>query len=149
MGSVFRGLAIYFFLLLVFRIAGKRTLAQITTFDFVILLIISEVTQQAMIDTDNSLTNGFVLIVTLVGTDILLSLIRQKWKRVETLLSGTPLVIVEDGKPLTDRMDRSRVDVNDVLMSARELQGIERLDQIKYAVLETDGKITIIPKKEG
>ena len=73
MDSVLRGLLVYFFLLIVFRISGKRTLSQTTSFDFVLLLIISETTQQAMVDNDHSITNGFLLIMTLIGTSILLA----------------------------------------------------------------------------
>ena len=73
MDSVLRGLLVYFFLLIVFRISGKRTLSQTTSFDLVLLLIISETTQQAMVDNDHSITNGFLLIMTLVGTSILLA----------------------------------------------------------------------------
>jgi uncharacterized membrane protein YcaP (DUF421 family) len=149
MDAVGRGLAVYFFLMLIFRISGKRTLAQITTFDLVILLIISEVTQQAMVDNDHSVTNSFLLILTLIGADIFLSLVRQKVPRLDKLMSGTPLVVVENGKPLRERMNKSRVDDEDVLAAARELQGIERMEQIKYAVLETDGKITIVPAERS
>jgi uncharacterized membrane protein YcaP (DUF421 family) len=145
MDAVVRGLAVYFFLLLVFRISGKRALVQITTFDFVILLIISEVTNQAMVDDDHSLTNGFLLIMTLVGTDIALSLLRRRFRGVDKVLSGTPLVIVEEGKPIEDRLRKARLDEADVLAAARELQGLERMEQVKYAVLETDGKITVVP----
>lgn len=149
MNSVARGLAIYFFLLIVFRVAGKRSLAQITSFDLVLLLIISEVTQQAMIGDDYSLTNAFLLIVTLVGADIALSLVKRQWSGLDKLLDSTPLVIVRDGKALEDRMRKARVDEGDVLMAARELQGLERLEQIKYAVLERDGRITIVPKQDA
>ena len=75
MDSVFRALAIYAVLLLIFRISGKRSLSQITTFDFVLLLVIGEATQQALLGDDFSLTNAFIVIVTLVGVDIGLSLL--------------------------------------------------------------------------
>jgi uncharacterized membrane protein YcaP (DUF421 family) len=58
------------------------------------------------------------------------------------------LVIVEDGKPLKDRMDKARMDEEDILHAARELQGLERMEQIKYAVLERNGDITVVPKQE-
>ncbi len=77
MGSVLRATAVYFFLLIVFRVSGKRTLAQFTPFDFILLLIISETIQQAMVDTDNSWTNAAILVLTLVGISIALSLVRE------------------------------------------------------------------------
>jgi uncharacterized membrane protein YcaP (DUF421 family) len=149
MESVLRAAAVYVFLLGIFRLAGKRSLAQITTFDFVLLLIISEATQQAMIDTDNSMTNAFLLIATLMGIDIALSIWKQRSPTVAKLLDDVPLVIVEDGRPLKDRMDRSRVDEDDVLSAARHQRGLERMEQIKYAVLERSGGITVIAKEGG
>ena len=147
MDSVVRGLVIYLFLLVVFRLSGKRTLAQATTFDLALLLIISETTQEAMIDDDHSITNALLLILTLVAIDIGISLWKQRSKSLERLVDDVPLVLLEDGRPLKERMDRSRVDEADILNAARECQGLERLEQIKYAVLERSGGITIIPKE--
>jgi uncharacterized membrane protein YcaP (DUF421 family) len=130
-----------------FSLAGKRTLAEVTTFDFVLLLIISEATQQAMVDGDNSMTNSLLLVSTLVGLNILMSELKQRFGFVERVLDGMPLLIVEHGNPLHHRMAKERVDVDDVLDAARESHGLERLDQIKYAVLERNGKISIIPAK--
>ncbi len=149
MESVIRGLAVYVLLLIIFRISGKRSLGEVTTFDFVLLLIISETTQQALLGEDFSLTNAFLLIVTLVGLDIGLSHLKNRWPRLEKVLEDVPLVLVEDGRPLKERMDRSRIGEDDIMQSARRLQGLERMDQIKYAVLERNGGITIIPKPGG
>ena len=146
MDSVLRGLVVYLVLLVVFRIAGKRTLSQVTTFDAVLLLIVAEVTQQALLGQDHSIVNFVLLVVTLLGMDIALSLVKQASPRLDRLLEGEPVVIVENGRPLEDRMRKARVDVEDVLTAARELQGLERLEQIKLAVLERSGGITIIPR---
>jgi uncharacterized membrane protein YcaP (DUF421 family) len=146
MDAVIRATMVYAFLLLVLRLAGKRTLAQITSFDFVLLLIISEATQQALIDDDNSMINAAILVTTLVGLNVLMSLLKQRSKFIERLLEDIPLVIVADGKPLKERMDKARVDMEDVLDAAREAHGLEQLDQIKHAILERSGKISIIPK---
>ena len=146
MEAVLRGIVVYVFLLLIFRIAGKRSLAETSSFDLVLLLIISETTQQAMVDNDHSMTNAALLIVTLVGADILLSLIKERAPPVERWLDGVPLIVVKDGKMLDDRALRERIDENDVLEAARLEHGLEAMDQIKYAVLERGGKISIIPK---
>ena len=145
MESVIRGLIVYSFLLLLFRISGKRTLTENTNFDLVLLLIISETTQQSMVDNDHSVTNGFLLIMTLIGTSVGLSLLKQRMPSLEKWLDGTALVIIENGKLHKDRMDKVRVDEADILESARKLQGLERLDQIKYAIVERNGEITIVP----
>jgi len=146
MGTVINAVAIYFILLIVFRISGKRSLSQITTFDFILLLIIGEAIQQALLGNDFSLTKAFLVVITLIGMDIGVALLKQRFPTIEKLVDSTPLVLVEDGKILQDRMDKARVDVSDILAQGREQQGIERMDQVKYAVLERSGGITVIPK---
>lgn len=146
MGSILRAVAIYVVLVIIFRISGRRSISQITNFDFVLLLIISEATQNAMLGSDYSMTNGFLVILTLVGLDILLSVWKERSPTVEKLLDGVPMVIVEDGKPLRERMNKARIGDDDVLIAARQLQGLERMEQIKYAVLERNGGISIIPR---
>src|SRR5690606_37009254 len=94
---------------------------------------------------DFSITNAFLLIATLLLMDTILSVLRERSPWFDRASEGTPLVLLENGKPIAERMKRSRVDIADILSSARELQGLERLDQIKYAVLEKNGVITIIP----
>jgi uncharacterized membrane protein YcaP (DUF421 family) len=146
MDSVLRALAVYVFLLLIFRVAGKRTMAQITVFDFVLLLIISEATQQAMIGQDFSITNAVLVISTLIGAERGLTWVQKRFKSVDRLLDGLPLVLVEDGKPFEDRLKQERIDISEILAAARQTQGLARLDQIKYAVLEQTGGISIVPK---
>jgi uncharacterized membrane protein YcaP (DUF421 family) len=143
--SVLRVVAIYGFLLLIFRVTGKRTLAQITAFDFILLLIIGEATQQALLGNDFSVVNAWIVIGTLMFLELGLSLVKDRWPRLDMVLESAPLVIVENGRLLTDRIAHERVDVNDVLAAARERHGLERLEQIKYAVLERSGGITIVP----
>lgn len=149
MDSVVRAAAVFVFLMLVFRLAGRRTLSEMTNFDFVLVLIISEATQNAMIGEDYSLTNAALVILTLVALDIGLSLWKQRSPRLARWLEGVPTVIVADGKPLTHLMAWARVDEADILAAARELQGLERMDQIKYAILERQGNISIIPKSRN
>jgi uncharacterized membrane protein YcaP (DUF421 family) len=136
----------FFFLQIIFRISGKRTLAEATNFDLIILLIISETTQQAMVDDDHSMVNGFLLIMTLVGISIGLSLLKQKFPALDKWLEGGPLVIVDNGRVYKERMDKVRVSEDDVLEAGRSIHGLERMDQIKRAVVERGGSISIIPK---
>jgi uncharacterized membrane protein YcaP (DUF421 family) len=149
MESVLRAASVYGLLLVLFRITGKRSLGQITNFDFILLLIISEAIQNAMVGTSHSVTNALVLVVTLVVIDIGLNYVKSRVPRVEQWLEGAPLVIVEHGRPLPDRLESSRVDVSDVLRAARCAHGLERMEQIKYAVLERNGEISIIPRPSG
>lgn len=147
MDAILRGATVYVLLLLIFRIAGRRTLAQMTSFDFVLLLIISEATQNAMIGDDYSITNGMLVILTLIGFDILLSHVKRWSPAAETWLDGKPTILVDHGRPLREIMKRARINESDVLTAAREKHGLERLEQIKYAVMETSGGISIIPKQ--
>lgn len=149
MDSVIRGLLVYFFLMIIFRIAGKRTLAEATSFDLVLLLIISETIQEALIDGDHSITNSFLLVITLVGTSIAMSLLKQKFKVLSKWIDGVPVIIIDNGKMLKDRMDKIRVDEDEIMEAARMNMGLERLDQIKYAIVEATGDITIIPKNNA
>ena len=148
MESVFRGLIVYFFLLIMFRISGKQTLSQTTSFDLVLLLIISETTQQAMVNSDHSVTNGFLLIITLVGTTIVLSALKQFFPRLEAILDGQPVIVVDRGQLVQQMMKKSRVVEADIMAAARKTHGLERMDQIKYAILERDGAISIIPAEQ-
>ena len=146
MESVIRASLVYVVVLILFRIAGKRSLAEVTTFDLVLLLIISEATQQAMIDNDNSMTNALLLVTTLIGMNILFSVVAKRWKSFDKLIEDVPLVILKDGRPIREHMQKERVDEDDILEAARRQDGLERLDQIKYAILERTGQITIVPK---
>lgn len=148
MDIVARSLIVYAVVLVIFRVSGKRSLSQITTFDFVLLLVIGESVQQGLTGDDFSLTKAIMLIITLMGVDIGISLLKQRSPTISKLVDGVPLVIVENGKPIREYMDKARVDVDDVLTAARETHGLERMEQIKYAVLERSGGISIIPVQQ-
>ncbi|MGN5595011.1 DUF421 domain-containing protein [Stutzerimonas nitrititolerans] len=146
MDSVLRAAAIYLVVLVVFRLAGRRTLSELTTFDFVLLLIIGEATQQALLGDDFSIVNAMVVIVSLVVFDITLSLLKNKSRWLSKLIDGEPMIIVEHSQVLERRIRKARIDEGDILEAARHSQGLERIDQIKFAILEKDGKISIIPR---
>lgn len=145
MESVWRAIVIYLILLLVFRLTGKRALSQITIFDFVLLLIISEAAQQGLVGEDYSVTGAVVVILTLIVTDIAFSLLKQWSPSLAKAVDGAPLLLLDQGRPLKDRMDKERVSEDELRDAARELRGLERIEQVKYAVLEQDGQISIIP----
>ena len=143
METVLRALTIYLVLLLVFRLAGRRNLMQMTSFDFVLLLIISEATRtpcwRRLLRHDR-----WLAIVTPLG-NILLSYWKHRSAAVDRWLDGYHYH-VENGIPLKPLMDRARIDVEDVLAAARQGPGLERMEQIKYAVMEVGGHISVIPK---
>jgi uncharacterized membrane protein YcaP (DUF421 family) len=146
MDAILRATVTYFFLFLVFRIAGKRSIAHITTFDFVLLLMIGEATQQALIGDDYSLTNAFILVTTLVIIEAGLSLLKRSSPVADKILDDVPVIVLSNGKFLKERMNLARVDEREILSAARTRQGLESADQIKYAIVEQSGEISIIPR---
>lgn len=146
METVLRAASMYIVLLIVLRIVGRRTLLEMTAFDLILLLIISEATQQALLGDDFSITGAALTIVTLIVMDILFGMMKSHFPRLETLLDGNALILVENGKLLPQRAKRAGINESDILISARSTQGLERLDQIKFAILEKNGKISIIPQ---
>jgi len=145
MDTVLRGVAIYFIVLIAVRISGRRALSQMTPFDLVLILIIAETTQQALLGDDFSLINATILILTLFTVDIGLSYIKKYLPFVEKVIDGRPTLLIGNGKRDERALSRSRVSLEDVMEAARSQHGLERLDQIKHAILETDGNISIVP----
>lgn len=147
MEGMARVIAMYTLLLVVFRLAGKRTLSDATPFDLLLLLIISETTQGALVRDDSSFAHSAVMILTFIGVNIVMSAWKQRSKMVARLLEGEPVLLVDHGRLLQRAMDKERVDEDDILEAAREAQGLEHIGQIKYAVLERTGRISIIPMR--
>ncbi len=145
MDIVVRALAIYLVIVVLFRITGKRTMAQVTTVDLVLLLIISEATQQALLGDDFSITTAALAIITLVFLDRVADLLKFKSRKASRLIEGAPVVLVEHGRPVQHRLRKEHISVDDILAVARNQQGLLRLDQIQYAILESSGGISIIP----
>ena len=145
METVVKAIALYAALLVLFRITGRRSLQQTTTFDLVLLLVIGEAAQPALIGDDNSLTTALLAIVTLLSIDVAMSLLKRRAGRVERVVEGQPTILVLRGQPLREQMRRSRIDEADVMQSARERQGIVRMEDVGLAVLEANGGISVIP----
>jgi uncharacterized membrane protein YcaP (DUF421 family) len=146
--TVIRALCTYFFLLVVFRIAGRRTLGEMSAFELVILLIISETTQQALLDSDPSMTNAGLAILTLITAALAMSLLKQRWPGIQTLAEGRPIILIENGELKAEALKEARIGTDEIMVAARSNQGLERMSQIKYAVLETGGGISIIPYEQ-
>jgi uncharacterized membrane protein YcaP (DUF421 family) len=89
------------------------------------------------------------VIITLLFINIGMSLIKSRWKTMEKLMDGVPTIIVEHGRLMQERMRTARVSRDDVMEAARRMHGIERLDQIRYAIVEVSGGITIVPRANG
>jgi uncharacterized membrane protein YcaP (DUF421 family) len=149
MDTVLRSAAVYIFLMIVFRISGKRSLSQITTFDFILLLIISEATQQALVGKDVSFINTAVVVVSLVVMDITFSWMEGRSPGFGRVMGSLPVVIVDHGRLLDDRAKREGITLSEILAAGREHHGLERLEQFKYAILERHGGISVIPTEDA
>ncbi|MBC7841799.1 MAG: DUF421 domain-containing protein [Gemmatimonadaceae bacterium] len=143
-GAVWRPLLVYAVLLVLFRSSGKRTLAKTTTFDFVLLLIISEAVSSALLADDHSITGALIAVMTLIVVDLGLSIVRRRWKRIDQLLSYEPTLLIHEGVLLTRNMKREGIDELDILEAARSTRSIVRLADVRYAVLESNGDLSII-----
>jgi uncharacterized membrane protein YcaP (DUF421 family) len=149
MDSVLRAVAVYLFVLVIFRISGKRSMSQITTFDFILLLIIGEATQQALLGDDFSIINAWVAIGTLITLELAFSKAEGRWPSFGRVVGSLPVVVVEDGKLLKHRAEQEGVTVAEILEAGREKHGLERLEQFKYAILERHGGISVIPTEKA
>jgi len=149
MDSVLRSVAVYLFVLVVFRITGKRSLSQITTFDFILLLIIGEATQQALLGNDFSFINACVVIGTLMTLEVIFSWLEERSPALGRVMGSLPVVVLENGKLLEDRAKREGVTLSEILAAGRDKHGLERLDQFKYAILERHGGISVVPTEDA
>lgn len=149
MDMVLRAVAIYLILLIVFKIAGRRTLLQMTSFDLILLLIISEATQQALLGEDFSVTGAMLTIITLVVVDMLFGFIKKTIPGADNIIDGSPVILVEHGVTQEAKLQKVSVSRDDILLAARQNHGIVEMKEIKYAILERNGQISIIPEKAG
>ena len=146
MDAVFRGVAVYAFLVLVFSVLGRRTLVQTTNFDLLLLIIIGQSTQLALLGDDFSVTNAAVLILTLLGVHLALAALKDRLPRAQRWVGGgPPVVVVVDGVLVEDQAAAVGVGADDVLLAARQHHGLERLAQVRYAVVERTGDISVVP----
>jgi uncharacterized membrane protein YcaP (DUF421 family) len=143
--TVLRAAIIYVFVLVVVRLAGKRTLAELSTFDLVVLLILSEGIQPALVSDDSRLTSAMIIVLTIVGIDALFGLVKYRSTAASKLLDDIPTVLVRDGIVNEKAMARERLDTDDILEAARRQMGLEHFEEVRFAILERTGGISVIP----
>ena len=146
MEPVLRAVGCYLLLLVIVRLSGKRGLAQITIFDLVLLLLISQAVGQALIGNDTSLTTAAIIAITLVVINRVNDWAAHRWADASHVLEDAPLVLIEDGHVHEDRLTKMQIRIDDILENGRLDEGVERLDEIKHAVLERSGAISIIAR---
>lgn len=142
---VLRALLVYGFLLVALRLTGKRQVGQLTPFDLVLLLVLSNAVQNSMNAGDNTVTAGFILVATLLAVNGLLSWLTWRSKRAEILLEGRPQILVHNGV-LDEAMLASGRITHHELMAAVRQAGISDLADVRVAILETNGRINVIAK---
>ena len=145
---VLRTAVVYVVVLGLLRIGGKRELGQMSPADLVVILIIANAVQNAMTGGDVSLIGGIVSAATLVGMNLVLGRFGRTIPILGGLVFEEPTLLLQDGHPISQNMEREHVDFEEIEMAARE-HGIADLSEVAAAVLEIDGSISIIPKKGG
>ena len=145
MDIVLRAAFMYFFILLITRIVGRRELSSLEPFDLVLLVVIGDLVQQGVTQSDYSIT-GILLAAGTIGLlTVLVSYLSFRFRRLRPLLDGEPIVVVEDGKPIDRNLRRERLTVEEIAQEAR-LQQIASLADVQWAVLERTGQISFLRK---
>ncbi len=146
MAAVLRAIFGYCFLVFIVRVVGRRPGKQLTPFEFVLVFFLGGLTLTGMVGDEVSLSNAVCQILTVALVHFSIVWARTKSPRIGRLFDGTPMVLLEKGQWRPETMKHMRIADDDVMASARD-QGLERLDQIEYAVLERNGEISIIAQK--
>jgi uncharacterized membrane protein YcaP (DUF421 family) len=145
MDLVFRAIVVFLFIFLLTRIAGRRELNTLQPFDLILLVTLGDLVQQGVTQNDFSVTGMFLAIGTIGLLTVLTSYLGWRFKRLRPVLEGRPVIVVEDGKPLEANLRRERIALEEVAAEARQQQ-ISSLDEVRWAVLETSGKISFIKR---
>ncbi len=143
---IIRTTIVYVSLLILLRIAGKREIGQMTAFDIVVILTVANAVQNAMVGPDNSLVGGLIAAAVLVVINYLVAALGVRSRLFKSALRGHPTLLINRGQFVMPNLRREEVDPDDVLMAMRE-HGIDDVNQVKLAVLETDGSISIVPQE--
>jgi uncharacterized membrane protein YcaP (DUF421 family) len=145
MDIVLRAAFAYVFITFLMRVLGRRELSSLAPSDLIMLVVLGDLVQNGVTQSDYSVT-GIVLAATTIGLcSVATSSIVFKSKTAAKIIEGKPIIVVQDGKPIDSNMKNERIDLDDLMEEARGQQ-IERLDEIKWAVLEANGKISFIKK---
>jgi uncharacterized membrane protein YcaP (DUF421 family) len=147
LGIVVRTLLIYLVILVGLRLSGKREIGQMTVFDLVVLLLIANAVQNAMVGPDTSLTGGILAAVVLLLVNALVARLRLRWPRLRRLVEGTPTLLVLHGAVIPAHLRREGIDEESLLEALRE-HGLAEISGVEMAVLEIDGSISVVPVGE-
>jgi uncharacterized membrane protein YcaP (DUF421 family) len=146
MDVVLRAVAAYVFIIFMLRIIGRRELSSLGPADLVLLVVMGDLVQNGVTQSDDSVTGIFLAISTFAMLTVAMSFLTFKSDRAQTVIEGEPLILVQDGKPIDKNLRAERLSVRDILEEARG-QSIESLDEIRWCVLETSGSMSFIKKQ--
>lgn len=141
---IVRASVVYIALLAMVRMTGKRTVAQFTPFDLVVVMLLAEAVSDSMRGGDESLVGGLIAAVTLVALDVAIAFGSSRSKKIDTLVEGNPVLVGRDGTLYLDVLKRERVPPSDVEQALREADC--SLENMRMAILEADGKISILKR---
>ncbi len=145
---VVRGTAMYFFLFLLFRVVIKRRVGSIGMADILVLVIVADAAQNGMAAQYNSLTNGIVLVATIIGMSTLLDWVGQRIPAVEEFIHPAPRQLIDDGRFVKARLSHELM-TEDEMMSQLRLQGVEHVEDVKASYLEGTGEVSVIKKDQS
>lgn len=148
MELVIRATVVFWFLWLVVRGTGKRSLAQLTPLDLLLIVVIGDFVQQGVTQEDMSVTGALVAVSVFVVWTLAADALSRRSRRGSRLLAGEPVIVLRNGKPLTDQLDRERITLEELKEAAR-FEGIGDLAAIEFAVLETDGRFSFVARPAG
>jgi uncharacterized membrane protein YcaP (DUF421 family) len=146
MDIVLRALVAYVFILFL-RVVGRRELSSMEPSDVILLVVIGDLVQNGVTQSDYSVT-GIILAAGTIGLlATLTAYVTFRWSRIRNVIEGEPVILVEDGKLIERNMKNERLTLDEVMEQARLQQGVESLDDVRWAVLETSGSISVVKKE--
>jgi uncharacterized membrane protein YcaP (DUF421 family) len=145
MDIVLRGIVLFAFVSFVMRIVGRRELSSLGAIDLVLLIVLGDAIQQGLTQDDYSVTGAMIAVSTIAIMQVSVSYLGFRFRRLRPVLEGEPIVIVQDGRVIERNLRRDRITVDEVLEEARQQQ-IGSLDDVAWALLEPNGKMSFLPK---
>jgi uncharacterized membrane protein YcaP (DUF421 family) len=146
MDLVARAIFVFFFLLVLTRVIGKRELSSLQPFDLILLIILGDAVQQGLTQDDYSLTGVVLVVGTIAVLQVSVSWLTYRYPRLRPVVDGDPVIVLQDGKPIERNLRRERLTVEEIAEAARK-QSIAHLSEVRFAVLETSGEISFIKKQ--
>ena len=148
MDLVIRAAVIFCFIFLLTRIVGRRQLSDLEPFDFILLVVLGDLVQQGITQNDESVTGTATVISTIALLSVAVSWLSFRFRSLRPIAEGEPIVLVQDGRAIERNMRRERITIDDLQETIREAE-LSSISELKWAILENDGKISCIPREKA